>query len=405
MQVEIIAIGNEVLNGSVANTNAQMISAHLKRLGLTIVRHQVIEDKMTAIIEAIQAAITYTPLTIFTGGLGPTVDDLTKQAAAQALQCPLRRDEAVFQELKSRYPDYPYLHQQAEQLQGATLFKNRIGSAYGFACKKNGNAVVFLPGVPFELEALLDEEVIPWIRSTFSLQAYAEKQLCILLKKEHQINPSLIALSQEGLECGIYPNYGYCHVLLKSLSAQKLEQAVLSLQHQFKTSIVTESVTLTRGLVDLLIDRNLTLAAAESCTGGAVSKLLTQQEGVSEVFAGSIVCYSNASKVQLLGVDPSCLEKEGAVSAPCAGQMAARVKEKFQSSVGISVTGIAGPSGGTVEKPVGTVWMAIACDQGVFVGKLPAHPFTKREIIVSYSANYLLASLYRFLKYQQIPFE
>lgn len=404
MKVQSVAIAKEVLNGSILNRNSQTISHHLKILGFTIDRHLVIDDVKDAIEKTVADALLNYPLSIFTGGLGPTCDDITKLAVAHAIKTNLYHDEHVYQDLKARFGNYPSLQNQSNQVFQAILFKNSVGTAYGFAVEKNGHYAIFLPGVPIEMETMLHEEILPWLEKIFKTKNNHEKQFLVLLKQEVEIDPTLKKLEKEGIEIGIYPNYGFLHVLLKAKTSEKLDYAVQIFKQEFETFIVEESLSLSRGLIDYLINHRQTISFAESCTGGKVSSLLVENEGVSETFLGSIVCYSNSSKVNILDIDSLMIEKEGAVSEAVALQMARNVKEKFQSKVSGAITGIAGPTGGSLDKPIGTVIMAICFDNQQYVGRLPAHPFTKREIIVSYSANYLLASIYRFLKFKKIPF-
>lgn len=404
MFIQYVAIGSEVLEGLTLNTNSFFISKKLAQIGFTLSRHVVIPDEEKAIYETIVHAIEHYQMTIFTGGLGPTCDDLTKEIVAKTIGKPLVFLDDLYGKLKKRYPTLTTIENQAKQIEGAILFENSLGTAPGFAVKKQESILVFLPGVPREMEDLLERQVIPWMKREFSSKELFEKKYIVLIKKEHEIDPFLRKLQEieKTLHCGIYPNYGYVTVYFSSPDEQSIQRVIKKFEQEFQTYLIKED-SLPIGLLNLLEQENLTIAFAESCTGGMVSEMITAIPGASKSFLGAVIAYSNSAKQEILQVQETTLKEFGAVSSQCAVELAKGVKERFNSSISAAVTGIAGPDGGTKEKPIGTVYFAFFVDGKKITGKIPQMSVNKRAIIISYTANYLLASIYRYIKFQIIP--
>lgn len=404
MLIQYVAIGSEVLEGITLNTNSYFVSKKLAQIGFALSRHVVIADEKQAMITTMQDAIENYTITLFSGGLGPTCDDLTKEIVSKVVGKPLKFNPDLYEKLKRRYPNLDTIENQAKQIEDAIFFENLLGTAYGFAVEKNQSLLIFLPGVPQELEDLLERQVMPWLKREFSSKLLFEKKYVVILKKEHEVDPFLRKLQEieKNLHVGIYPNYGYLTVYFSSENEDSMQNVKEQFEQEFHTYIMEED-SLAEGLLKLLENENLTIAFAESCTGGKVSELITAVPGASRSFLGSVVAYSNYAKQKILNVQESTLKQFGAVSEACAIELSAGLKEKFEASISASVTGIAGPDGGSMEKPIGTVYYSFIIDREIISGKIPLMAVNKRAIIISYVANYLLASIYRYVKFQIFP--
>jgi len=382
-QVELITIGDELLLGFTIDTNAAHISRVLAASGIEIVRRTTVGDESEKIAQAVREALDRTGAVITTGGLGPTSDDLTKPAIAQIFGRAMKLDEAILARLeerwRTRFPNsvFPATNRtQAEIPQGARILVNRHGTAPGIWLEDDkGRWVAMMPGVPREMRGMLAEELLPAIQSrmkgaesvvlsgTLRTTGIAESAIAELL------GPNI--LGEPGTELGSLPLAylpGVAGVDLRVTAkgmprdrAQKLvKQAILKLRSRVEAYAYGEDDA---DLAAVVLDRcralKLKLAVAESCTGGMLGERLTNIPGSSEVFLGGVIAYHNDVKKELLGVRVEDMERYGAVSEEVALQMAAGVRERIGADVGVSVTGIAGPGGGTPEKPVGLVWIAI----------------------------------------------
>jgi len=382
-QVELITIGDELLLGFTIDTNAAHISRVLAASGIEIVRRTTVGDESTRIAQTVREALDRTGAVITTGGLGPTSDDLTKPAIAQIFGRAMKLDEAILARLeerwRTRFPNsaFPATNRtQAEIPEGAQILVNRHGTAPGIWLEDHKDRwVAMMPGVPREMRGMLAEELLPAIQSrmkgtesvvlsgTLRTTGIAESAIAELL------GPNF--LGEPRTELGSLPLAylpGVAGVDLRVTAkgmprerAQKLvKQAILKLRSRVEAYAYGEDDT---DLAAVVLDRcralRLKLAVAESCTGGMLGERLTTIPGSSDVFLGGVIAYHNDVKKELLGVRAEDLERYGAVSEELALQMAAGVRERTGADVGVSVTGIAGPGGGTPEKPVGLIWIAI----------------------------------------------
>lgn len=382
-QVELITIGDELLLGFTIDTNAAHISRALAANGIEIVRRTTVGDEAEKIVQAVREALDRTGAVITTGGLGPTSDDLTKPAIAQIFGRAMKLDEAVLARLeerwRTRFPNsvFPATNRtQAAIPEGAQILVNRHGTAPGIWLEDDkGRWVAMMPGVPREMRGMLVEELLPAIQArmkgvetvvlsgTLRTTGIAESAIAELL------GPNF--LGEPGTDLGSLPLAylpGVAGVDLRVTArgmpperAQKLvKQAIVKLRSRVEAYAYGEDDT---DLAAVVLDRcralKLKLAVAESCTGGMLGERLTNIPGSSEVFLGGVIAYHNDIKKELLGVRAEDMERYGAVSEEVALQMAAGVRERTGADVGVSVTGIAGPGGGTPEKPVGLVWIAI----------------------------------------------
>jgi nicotinamide-nucleotide amidase len=382
-QVELITIGDELLLGFTIDTNAAHISRELATNGIEIVRRTTVGDEAEKIAQAVRDALDRTGAVITTGGLGPTTDDLTKPAIARIFGRAMKLDEAVLARLEERwrmrFPNsvFPATNRtQAEIPEGARILVNRRGTAPGIWLEdEKGRWVAMMPGVPREMRGMLAEELLPRILArmkgvetvilsrTLRTTGIAESAIAELL------GPNF--LGEPATELGSLPLAylpGVAGVDLRVTArgmprerAQKLvKQAILKLRSRVEAYAYGEDDT---DLAAVVLDRcralKLKLAVAESCTGGLLGERLTNIPGSSDVFLGGVIAYHNDVKKGLLGVSAEVMKRHGAVSEEVALQMAAGVRERTGADVGVSVTGIAGPGGGTPEKPVGLIWIAI----------------------------------------------
>jgi nicotinamide-nucleotide amidase len=382
-QVELITIGDELLLGFTIDTNAAHISRILAASGVEIVRRTTVGDEAGRIALAVREALERTGAVITTGGLGPTSDDLTKPAIARIFGRAMKLDEAFAVKLeerwRARFPNsvFPATNRtQAEIPEGARILVNRHGTAPGIWLEdEQGRWVAMMPGVPREMRGMLAEELLPEIRTrmkgvhtvvlsgTLRTTGIAESAIAEMLGPNFLGDPQ----SELGsLPLAFLPGVAGVdlRVTAKGLApaaAQKLvKEAIMKLRSRVEAYAYGEDdADLAAVVLDGCRALKLKLAVAESCTGGMLGERLTSVPGSSDVFLGGVIAYHNDVKKQFLGVRAEDLERYGAVSEEVALQMAAGVRERTGADVGVSVTGIAGPGGGTAEKPVGLVWIAI----------------------------------------------
>jgi nicotinamide-nucleotide amidase len=381
-QVELITIGDELLLGFTIDTNAAHISRALAAVGVEIVRRTSVGDDADKIASAVREALDRTGAVITTGGLGPTSDDLTKPSIAGIFGRKMKMDEEIAAALerrwKARFPSstFPATNRsQAEIPEGARILTNRHGSAPGIWLEDGkGRWVAMIPGVPREMRGMLADELLPAITArsrsdtvvlsaTLRTTGIAESAIADLLGPnflgEPGTEPGSLSLAYLPAAMGVD-----LRVTSKGLPRNRAEplvrDAVMKLRSKVSSYVYGEDdADLAAVVLDQFRARKLTLAVAESCTGGMLGERITAIPGSSDVFLGGVIAYHNAVKLQTLGVRAEDLERDGAVSEHVAVQMAAGVRAKLGADVGVSVTGIAGPGGGTPEKPVGLVWIAV----------------------------------------------
>jgi nicotinamide-nucleotide amidase len=383
LQVELITIGDELLLGFTIDTNAAHVSRTLAASGVDVVRRTTVGDEADKIAVAVREALDRTGAVITTGGLGPTSDDLTKPAIAKIFGREMKLDEALAAKIeerwRARFPNsrFPATNRtQAEIPEGARILTNRHGTAPGIWLEdERGRWVAMMPGVPREMRGMLAEEVLP------AIMARAKGEESVVLSRTLRttgIAESAIAdllgpnfLGEPGTELGSLP-LAYLpgvagvdlRVTVKGLARPKAErmvgEAMMKLKSRVKAYAYGEDdADLAAVVLEKCRTARLRLAVAESCTGGLLGERLTNVPGSSDVFLGGIVAYHNDVKRNFLGVPAEDIDRYGAVSETVALQMATGVREKLGADVGVSVTGIAGPGGGTTEKPVGLVWIAV----------------------------------------------
>lgn len=406
IQVEVIAIGNELLKGITVNTNATEISQALFKTGYRSQYHTVIPDDKDLIIKQLHLSLQRSKIVIATGGLGPTCDDITKQIAAEVFDSPLILNDALANELTERYGNLPIsLIDQATVPEKAILLSNPLGTSPGFVFNTELGVLILLPGVPKEMRRMLQEEMIPYLKKNFPISNPPLSQSVHLFNLgESSVDPLLRKLETEypQVEFGIYPSPGlisiYATINQVDSSSEKLLTAITErIKQQFNDHFYSNrSEKIEETIQQLFIDRGWTLATAESCTGGAIAARIVRNAGASQYFLGGIVAYANHLKEKLLHVDKHMIDTDGAVSEETVREMALGVLNATGSEFSIAVSGITGPTGGTDKHPVGTVWIAIAKKGGEIRFHKLQGAYGNREMIIERSVNVALGTLYRY---------
>ena len=407
MKTEIIAVGTELLLGQMSNTNARFLSEKLAEKGIDVYWHTVVGDNSARVAEAFSMALSRADLIIFSGGLGPTMDDLTKETVADVLGLALQKDEAwekelkdIFARLRRTMTDNNY--KQALIPSGSRLLVNEHGTAPGIWLEHVGKIVVLLPGPPRELIPMFTDRVLPQLpvkngvilsrvlKITEMGESTMEELIADLIAS--QTNPTIAPLAK----------YAEVHLRLTA-KADAREQAVKLLDETEakllarlgEAVFARDEETMGDAVAGLLFKRNLTIAVAESCTGGLLAHMLTNISGSSAYFLQGQVVYSNRSKTELLGVQPELIKKYGAVSEEVARAMAENLRRRSSSDLAVAITGVAGPTGGTAEKPVGLVFMTMARADGISCRKF--NFFGNRETIKERAAMAALNMLRLYL--------
>ncbi len=409
MNIEVVTIGTELLLGMTVDTNGAEIARALADKGVRVIRRTSVADRPAEIREAVREGLQRTGAVITTGGLGPTRDDVTKKVVAELYDAPLIFDEGIWTSLVERFArlgrkPVESNRGQAEVPRGATVLRNRWGTAPGLWLQGSQGLTILLPGVPYEMRMLLQHEVLPRLsqaaggRVIRSLQVRTsgipESALAERLGEiEREIAPVTLAYLP-GLE-GVDLRLSAWDLDGAEADRRLREAANLVLARTGDTVYGEGDADLAAIVLDAARARGVRLAVAESCTGGLVGTRLTEIPGSSDVFVGGVIAYDNALKRDLLGVAAAVLETHGAVSEPVARAMVEGAAQRFGVRAAVAVTGIAGPSGGTETKPVGTVWVAWVVD-GVVGSRRTLLPGSRHEIRAR-AAQAALLLLYRAL--------
>ncbi|MGN0007132.1 MAG: competence/damage-inducible protein A [Alistipes sp.] len=410
MKSEIITIGDEILIGQILDTNSQYISQALNRAGVTVCERTSIGDDAAQIDEALDHALHDYDIVIITGGLGPTKDDITKHTLTRYFGSRLKYDERVAEHVRTllarRGIAFNDLNRgQAMVPECCTVLFNAHGTAPGMWFERDGKVVVSLPGVPFEMKHLMEDEVMPRLHERFALRAIVHRTM-ITSGIAESILAERIAEWENALPKGLKLAYLPApNVVRLRLSAYEVDGASVraEIDREFEklyaiipANIVGfEQASMQELVHNRLIERKQTLAVAESCTGGAIAALFTAQAGASQYFLCGVVSYSNEAKAEVLGVNPDDIKQYGAVSEQVARQMAEGARRVAHADFAVSTTGIAGPTGGTAQKPVGTVWIGIATPERSFAVLRDCG--TDRSQIISRASAYAVALLYEQL--------
>ena len=393
MTVEIIAVGTEILLGNIVNTNAAYLAEKCAGLGLSCYYQDVVGDNEERLMETIRLALTRADILLLSGGLGPTQDDLTKEAAAKVMGKGLYlhepSKEAIRQFFVQRRMEITENNwKQAMVPEGCIVVDNPGGTAPGIIMAENGKHVILMPGPPGELVPMFERSIVPYLENLTSGVIYSQTvKICgVGESKAESMVEDLIDV-QKNPTIATYAKIGEVHLRVTATApdekeARKLVKPVVKeLKGRFGNHVYTtdSDVTLEKSVVDLLLANNLTACTVESCTGGMLSARLINVPGVSEVFKSGYVTYSNKSKRRLLGIKKNILLKHGAVSEQIAREMARTAAALAKTDVSVSTTGIAGPDGGTPEKPVGLVY--IACSVCGRITVKECHFYGSREKI------------------------
>ena len=407
MNCVLISIGDELLIGQTINTNAAWLGEQLNLLGFKVIAGLVIPDDKIAIENALND-FSSADLIIMTGGLGPTKDDITKHTLCTYFDTELKRNTEIESKIIAYFQsrDLPILQSNKDQAllpEACEVLPNSRGTASGMWFEKNNTIYVSLPGVPYEMKGLITECVIPKLLS----RNKDENTLVHRTVRTHGMGESFLAevikdwennLLVDDIKLAYLPSPGIVKLRLSLLGKDgKKIVATLNKHIDLLNNIIPDQVygyeddTMEGVVGDLLTAQNASVSTAESCTGGAVAKMITSVSGSSNYFEGSVICYSNICKINQLHVQENALQNHGAVSQEVVEQMAIGVKRKLNTDYGLATSGIAGPTGGTPEKPVGTIWIALATKNGVISKKLNLGYSRDRNIhVTSLSALNLL---------------
>lgn len=372
MKAEILCVGTEILLGDIVNTNAAFIAKELASIGINVYHQEVIGDNSERLKETLEMAFGRSDILIMTGGLGPTYDDLTKETVAEYFGLELELDEPSLVHIKECLKRYKKAmtknnEKQAWFPKGATIFKNGHGTAPGFAVEKDGKTAILMPGPPREMQPMMLESVIPYLRKD-SDKVLVSRSIHVFNMGESRVEAILKdkMVAYQNPTLAPYAKDGEVMLRVTARAASKeealglIEPVVAEVKDILGKYVYGVDVgTLQNAVVQKLREKHLKVATAESCTGGYLSKRITEVAGSSEVFECGVCTYANHIKHQILGVSQSTLDAYGAVSQQTAAEMAKGVRELAGADIGVSITGIAGPGGGTEQKPVGLVYVGI----------------------------------------------
>ena len=408
---EIVCVGTEILIGDIVNTNAAYISSRLAEMGISQYHQSVVGDNPERLTEALKTALERADLVITSGGLGPTYDDLTKETAARLMGRTLHTDEKSLDAIRAYFEKTGRVMTENNAKQalipdGSTVFENLRGTAPGVCIEdfENNKMLVMLPGPPRELEPMFSDQVMPYLMK-FTDNVMLSRDVNIFGMGESTVEEHLRELMQNSANPSLAPYVNTGEVRLRvtarAKSLEECEKMCNEVIEKIYASPVGEYIygidtgSLEKALLLTLCEKKLTFASAESCTGGLIGKRMTDLAGASEVYFGSIISYANEIKENLLGVPHEILEKHGAVSPETAAHMARGARERLGVDIAVSTTGIAGPGGGTDEKPVGLVYVGVSSRLGESVTKLNIAPGRSVRDYVRYLAASNALSLAR----------
>ena len=416
MNIHIITIGDELLIGQIIDTNSAKMAQMLLEIGAKVIARTAVGDDHEAIINALRIATAQADIVLVTGGLGPTKDDITKKAIADFYgtgfvfhQPTLDRLNKILERLGK--PLTEALRTQCFMPQNATVLTNKMGTAPGMWFEEDGKVVVSMPGVPFEMEYLMQHEVLPRLQAKFDATPTAHRTLFTAGEGESVLAEYLKDFEEKlppQVKLAYLPSIARVRLRL-TVSDEDMAIVEKKLDEKFREmeGLLPPQVIAGRGddslesvIGDILKAQSLTLSTAESCTGGYLAHLITSVPGSSAYFMGSVVSYANAVKMNQLGVKPETLEQHGAVSEQTVREMVAGAIRLLGTDVAVATSGIAGPDGGTPEKPVGTVWIAVGDGERIVTKKLNLSK--NRLVNIQYSGYTALNLLRLFLSAPEI---
>lgn len=411
MLAEIITIGDEILIGQIVDTNSAWMAQKLNLAGIKVKQISSVSDEKQHILDALKLASDRADIILITGGLGPTKDDITKRTLAEYFGVGLRTDARALENVKRIFSMHksPMLDtnlRQAEVLENCVTLLNLNGTAPGMWIESEGRIYVSMPGVPFEMMYMMEELVIPKIKDSFDLPSIVHHTILTSGIGESSLADKISAIEDslpEHIGLAYLPKLGIVRLRLsgRGSNASRLRDEIAGfakkIVEQVKEFVIIEAdMPLEKAIIDFMASRNLTLSTAESCTGGYIAHQITQHAGSSKVFLGGAVSYSNEMKNTMLSVSEETLKNFGAVSEETVKEMALGAINNYHSDYSISVSGIAGPDGGTENKPVGTVWIAVAGKNKIITKKFQFG--NKRAQNIERSCINSLSLLYKLLK-------
>jgi nicotinamide-nucleotide amidase len=412
MRAEILATGNEILGGALTDTNSAYIAGKLAEVGAEVVRHTCVGDELVELETALREIAGRAEIALVTGGLGPTIDDLTAEAAARAAGVTMHLDPEALRSVEAYFrilqrPVSASNRKQARLPQTAVCLPNPVGTAPGFAMRCGRCWFFFMPGVPHEMRRMLEDQVLPRIAAMQGdrQESYRSKTLTTFGLPESQVDDQLRGFAAEfpGVRLGLRAKFPEIQIKLYARGSQgpeletMLTAAVAWIRIRLGDKIISsQGASMEAVVAGLLMERQATIALAESCTGGLIAHRLTNIAGSSAYFLHAAIVYSNEAKQRILGVTPETLTRCGAVHEDTAKEMAAGARRLAGADYGLSTSGIAGPSGGTDAKPVGTVCIGVAGPDGVSARRYQ-FPFRERGMNKSLFAAAALNLLRRQL--------
>jgi nicotinamide-nucleotide amidase len=382
VNAEIIAVGSEMLTPFRMDTNSLYLTEQLNLLGVDVIFKSIVGDDLRRLIAAAEHGLFRSDIVIFSGGLGPTEDDLTREAVAEALGLTLHRNPEILARLEQRFAERDWKmsannSKQADVLDGATVLPNPNGTAPGqwLSGQFDGreHIIVLLPGPPHELKALFEAEVRERLRAKLPPASLAIRTLKIAMLGESQVDARVAPIYKRyaDVETTILAGAGEIELHFKTRAAtldaaqRRVDEVAGIVEDELDEAVFSRNGESLEQIVGYWLQmRNVTVAVAESCTGGLLAERLTSISGSSRYFIGGAVVYSNALKTELAGVPTEMIDRHGAVSREVAAALAEGIRYRCESDLGVGITGVAGPSGGTLEKPVGLVYHAVASDRG-----------------------------------------
>lgn len=408
MKIEIITVGDEILIGQIIDTNSAWMAAELTREGFEIVAITTVGDQAQNIIRALDTAFSRADVLLMTGGIGPTKDDITKKTLCNYFNTDLIFDESVFQNINRLFAHKNYklnelTRNQAFVPKDCTVIQNKAGTAPLLWFEQKGKILVSMPGVPFEMKVAITGEIIPrlrkqflsidYLKSSFLVSGITESALAILLEDFEAKLPGNFSLAY-------LPSYGLIRLRLSAWGKENLPEMEFQegrLRETLHEVLVADGDQPLEALLgEALRSNNLTVSTAESCTGGSIAHRITLVPGASAYYKGSVISYDNTVKTSMLDVDSKSIETYGAVSREVVEQMAQNVSEKLKTDCSIAVSGIAGPDGGTLEKPVGTVWICTRMHNETVTQKYQFG--TSREENINRTTNMAILQMIKMLK-------
>jgi nicotinamide-nucleotide amidase len=411
MKAYIITIGDELLLGQVIDTNSSWIGRQLADLGIEVYEKIAIQDKLHIIVNQLAEACEKSDIVLITGGLGPTKDDITKLAIAKFLNCSLKFNDAMYTWIYKYFNKLGKLPSDAVRNQcylpeGVKILENKMGTAPGMQFEHQNTQIISMPGVPYEMKYIMNTAVLPYLKEQSTNFIYY-KTISTYGLGESRIAERIVQIEENlptDVKLAYLPNLGGVRLRISGSSLKQdskkitehIDNIVELISKQVEEYIFsTEDEQLVEAFIRVINEKGKTLAFAESCTGGFVSQMITAKPGVSSFYVGSVISYDNRIKEKVLNVSSDTLEKYGAVSEACVKEMLSGVLDLYDADIGASISGIAGPTGGSEEKPVGTIWVAYGSRDDIRTEKLQLGK--DRKLNIEYTGSAVLNMLRKFL--------